>query len=705
MPAGCGGRGEPGLAGAAAPGDFGGRCGADGEACVQRNEEPGVARGAEGAGNGRSAKLIWVRGGTLARALGVSKPTLQRRAQSEQWDVRQVGNRYEYAPPFFVAGSEQAGGEPRVKFTDLTHDEDARRTVLLRETAVLAAQGRKREEVVAELILREPGFAISMRSLQRWEAAYREQGIDGLVDQKRGRCGRKSAISKLSPDELEQFKRRYQAAAMEHRGIAKAAQLASADPTLPAALRSVIHGSHTSKSYVNASVRNALRVSPLAVALEQGPRHGRLQGRWTPGDYGQVAAGDVYCSDDMTSNVMCWCEWPNAQGWKMGQPQVLPIIDVGSLRWLQVRVIMRESGQYTADDIWGLFGDVFESFGMPAQGFVLEGGHWQSQAVVGHRTGLSDDERIGGLKSLGLQVHRSYDPRSKIIEGQFNELQAWMDACPGWVGREQRYDLPEMMKKAIALCRAGKAHPRQFFPHVSQLADHIHTWMGNINQMRSDGVILRGRSPLEKWAEDAPRLSAMPESARWLYRSAMSVVQVTRNGVRVTQGSGRNLVAHYYDATWLVPHQGQKVVAYWNDHNPQADAVILDAATRSFLGVAKWVQPLGRFGATPEQLESEAKRKANAAAYARTELRAIQPEMQRHQMPVQVDAPTADMGERIRSAAARAEVEEQSRRQTASEIRRTEVSVDDVAAALSSGQEEAEQISSEEISRILSDEE
>ena len=54
-----------------------------------------------------------------------------------------------------------------------------------------------------------------------------------------------------------------------------------------------------------------------------------------------------------------------------------------------------------------------------------------------------------------------------------------------------------------------------------------------LNNERNDGKILRGASPWEKWAAEKPEMRAMPESAKWMYRSAYRVIGVTRNGVRV----------------------------------------------------------------------------------------------------------------------------------------------------------------------------
>jgi hypothetical protein len=312
---------------------------------------------------------------------------------------------------------------------------------------------------------------------------------------------------------------------------------------------------------------------------------------------------------------------------------------------------MRDGGQYNAqDDIWGLFGDVFDTFGLPAEGFVLEGGHWQSNVIRGVRTGLDADIRIGGLESLGLRNVRSFDPRSKIIETQFNTFQRFMDRMPGWAGRDQRTQIGEAIKKRMALLRVKNPehHPREWFPHVSQLADQVKLAMENQNHERQDGKLLRGLSPLELWAEHNPQLRSIPDSAKWLYRSAMNVSKVTSNGVRITRGSGPKQVVYFYDnPALLVPRQGQNVIVHWNDGNPEADACLRDARTRAFIGMAKYVKPLDRFNAKDEELSAEARRKQAALHYARTEMRAIQPELVRETVPMSVDVAVLDIGARL----------------------------------------------------------
>jgi hypothetical protein len=445
------------------------------------------------------------------------------------------------------------------------------------------------------------------------------------------------------------------------RSVAAAARELAAHPNLPAALRSQLHDAHVSKSYVTPSIRSALRPSPLTGALAQGPKAARLSSRFTPRDYSDLRAGDVFTADDMTSNVICWTEWPNARGFILGQPQILPVLDVRSLRALNVRVIMREGGQYSGDDCWGLFGDVFDTFGLPGA-VLLEFGHWQSKRMKGHATDILAEDRIGGLASLGIELYPSFDPRSKgMIEGWFNIFQRHCDSFPGYAGRDQRTQCPESVKRSLQLIKAGE-HPSSHFPHVKQFADHVQTVMENLNHERQDGQILRGNSPLEQWAADAPRLGVFPDESKWLYRSAISVTTVTRNGVRVTQNSGRKMQVHYFDnPELLVPLQGQKVVVFWNDHNPDADACIclpLKGGRYKFHGLAKRVQPLRAFSASKEELTAEAERKKAAMHYARTELRSIQPELQRNPILVRSDATTHQVATEIREASVRQEEKE-----------------------------------------------
>ena len=646
----------------------------------------------------------------LGVALGITKPSVHQRALRQGWPWRKAGNRFEYQPPAEIAALCPQTPDPirQTQIPYASQNAPMRAKTLLRAHAVDLANAHGDIHALRTMRAESPAFGISLRSLTRWKIKARAHGLDALGDQKRGRSGAKPISNLLSAALLQ----RGRALAHEQGSAARAVRVLAADPRLSGAARAHLHDGHATKSYVAPSLKRALAIAPLTASLLQGPRAARLAGRFTPGDYSDLKAGDVFTSDDMTSNVLCWVEWPNAAGFRVGQAQILPVMDVRTLRWLNVRVIMRDGGQYSADDIWGLFGDTFDQFGLPANGFLLEGGHWQSNRVRGHKTELLDDDRIGGLESLGLKVWRSYDPRSKgMLEGAFNQLQFAMDAFPGYAGRDQRQQLPEAVKKQLALCdpnlkRGPSHHPREFFPHISQLADHVQATMEKFNHERQEGQILRGESPLELWAAHAPQLTAIPESAKWLYRSAMSLVQVTRNGVRVTQGSGAKQQVYYYDAPELLTsRQGMKVAVYWNDHNPDADAAIVLNGT--FIGMAKRVQALNRFTATDSELAAEAQRKAAGLHFARTEMRALQPELARnHKNLIPVDTGANRIGEEIAAAADRAGEQDRTRASNARRVRATELTDEDRQAAVSNQRSAVseDQFSADEVSALFASE-
>ena len=659
----------------------------------------------------------------IATSLGVSKKTIHRRAVEEGWPVVQSRNRFMYDPPADVAqhcipdlmddvlsapSDPSSSPSPApVRLTDI-HDPTQSERVRWREAAVLeylrtrsnSGAERALAGAVAKSLTDHPGMSISVRSLRRWAAAYEALGIDGLVEQKLGRSGRKGVAV---PDDI---RRRGQALVVGHGSVARAARQLALDPDLPREMREHMHEGHASKSHVTGSIRQALRVAPLTKARIQGPRAADLAGRFTPLDWSNVEPNEVWCSDDMTSNVIAWVETPHAPGYRLGQPQILPILDCGTLRWLTVHVILRESGQYTGDDIFGLFGDTFDRFGLPRH-MILEGGHWQSKGVIGHRTGISDEDRIGGLASLGVNVIRSHSPRNKPIEMMFNQLQYSTDNCIGFVGRAQRTDLPEAVKKQIALVKSGRHHPKEFFLHVSQLADHYQQVMGNLNHERQDGQMLRGQSPLEAWAATAPAARLVPDSAKWMYRSAICVAKVTRNGVRVTLGSGAAMMVYYYDAPeLLIPLQGRKVITYWNHSNPDADAVICDSQTRKYLGIAKRVKDMARFNPEPADVEAEKARKKAANLYVRTEQRAIQEHLQRNATPLPFTGveTASEAGQAIAQAVAAAEARQDDQRSTAREINRAARSTtrEDLAAAFATdAPNRNEQFSAEEIAALL----
>lgn len=664
----------------------------------------------------------------IARACTAVKRTVQRMAIAENWPRKQDGNKFLFAPPAHIAAiivgtpgiKRKATPSPDVTFAHIANDKQQAEITLLREQAVkrlnanVSLLGKEIAlcQVSQQFAEAHPLFRISVRSLRRWQQAYAEFGLDGLVEQKRGKVGAKPFAADLNEDQLLQLR----ADSVEH-GIkgrlntARAFRNLVSNPTLEGPARAWAHGAHSSKSYVPPSVREAARVPALATRLiQQGPKAAKLDGPYTECSYDSIRAGEAFTADDMTCNVYVWCEWPNEDGFLLIRPQLLAVMDIRSRAWLNFRVVMRPKGQYNKDDVWGTIGDTLDTHGL-FKIAVLEGGTWQSDVIIGQRTNIDDETRFGGLRSLGVKVIHTRSPRGKIIEGAFNTLQHAMDNVKGYAGRMEMKDCPEITKSNLALVRAGHVHPRAHFMHVNEFSNHIAGVMQALNNERADGKMNRGEAPSDMWADAAER-TPIPDDYKWLYRSSFRIVEVTRNGCRITTGSGKYQSSYTYANEQLEQHRGRRVVCFWNEHDPDTDAVIYtlrNGRQDKMICVASRVQLVDRFGATDDQMRAEATRKKLSQQLAVAESRKLAPFLQRRQSTggASVPASHSDISQQIARARAASDAKNaakaRSRRDVAAAGR--DLTPEDVSSALSANSQlpsaESERFSADEISNIF----
>lgn len=628
----------------------------------------------------------WLIARDIARATGHQKKQIHRLATREKWPSRQHRNRLEYQPPPHIAEivlqtplspdcAEPRA--PRVKFADLHHSDTQREITLWREETVRLYQnnGHLGIETALQLVCNSmkqkyPLFNVSPSSIRRWTHAYKAHGLDGLVEQKRGAVGQKpfardldqSDILRLTAHAVE-YGSAPKGKASGRTNIARAYRDLVSDPTVNGPARQWLHGEAASKSYVPPSVRAAVQasVSPLATTLIQiGPKAAKLDGPYTECSYENLPAGRAWTADDMTANVYVWCEFPNERGFLIGRPQILALADISAMLWQCFRGVMRPKGQYCKDDVWGLIGDKMDQYGVhvgpdgkPDEIAVLEGGTWQSNVVIGTKTSVDDETRFGGLRALGVKVIHTRTPRGKIIETMFNSLQHAADNCRGYCGRDERKDCPESVKRQLYEVNQGQAHPSKYFMNLFEYNEHLQNVMRNLNTERNDGKILRGMCPVDKWAQDtAPRrvpsprgegqgegelvpvFKAFPDTSKWMYRSSYRVIGVTRNGVRITVGSGKHMVAYTYNnPEKLEPFRNRgRVLVWWNDSDPDTDAVVYTVKSGrpdKFICVAPRVNTLDRFGASAEEMEREGARKKLAHNLAVTQGKSLAPYLQR----------------------------------------------------------------------------
>jgi len=144
-----------------------------------------------------------------------------------------------------------------------------------------------------------------------------------------------------------------------------------------------------------------------------------------------------------------------------------------------------------------------------------------------------------------------------------------------------------------------------------------------------------------------------------MYRASYRVLGVTRNGVRISVGSGKYQTNYTYsNPEALEIHRGRRVVAFWNDYDPDTDAVIYtlrNGQPDKFICVASRVQDIPRLGASQDQLSAEAARKKLHMQHARTQRESLAPFLQRKERVIAPEAMargglTTEVGRRIEAA-------------------------------------------------------
>jgi hypothetical protein len=627
----------------------------------------------------------------------VNKKTVQRTAEREQWPSRFDGYKWLFVPPARIADAIIAAPKtepdvpaPEVKFSDLTHSDTAREKVLLREQAVLLFRSCKQfgvevalQTAVAEAKLRWPALKLNnINSLRAWDKKYTLFGIDGLVEQKRGRVGRKAFAEDLTRGQILQVA----ADAIGHgnwkknkiRGrmnFGKAVENLVANPTITGDARRWLHGNYARKNYIAPSVKKrALEfAAPLAAGyLQRGPKSTRLEGPWTERDYSDNSAAHVITADDMTANCYVWCEWSNERGFVLLRPQILAVMHVGSLSWLNARAIINarklKDGQttgtatYSTLDAFATLGDTLDQtgifldeYGQPDMTFLLEGGAWQGKDIIGHRILPDAEQRFGGLRSLGknVKIIHTRGPRGKgMIEQGFNQLQYEADNVRGYCGRNEMLDCPEDTKKNLALVKSG-AHPSQFFLHITDYRKHLENAMHNLNLTRSDGKICGGMTPLEKFQSLQLKTMVLPDKLKYFYRSAYAVEKITANGFGITRTVCGRKERFQYDHPALANFQGARVAGFWDENYPDADAVlytIRNGGPDELICVAPRSTSPSAFGANAEELASESTRKSLKMSLIISQAKAIAPLMQRKFNTVVTTQKNAEVAEQIHAA-------------------------------------------------------
>lgn len=324
------------------------------------------------------------------------------------------------------------------------------------------------------------------------------------------------------------------------------------------------------KSRVPHAVRRSVGADLVQlVQRNQGPRASRLAGAWTERDWDGVAAGDWWVGDDLTPPVYFWDETQaNPQPMR---GQLLMLSDAKTdyvLGW-----VLLSSKAYNARAIRSLITRCHDEHGLPRAGFLFENGIWKNAKIL---TGQADDadavtfdETEVGLGEFGCRFQHATTPGQKTIERVFGQLQNRMENVPGYCGRDERRDCPEVTRRHLLEAQSGKVHPSKYFLEKKAWMEVLAGLVAahNAEAKGSRAKRIPGQSPAQVYtARETADVTHLGERARYLLASHRVPVKVTKQGIKLRPSLGGGLYRNEHTG----PLIGQTVLAWVDVDAPEA---------------------------------------------------------------------------------------------------------------------------------------
>jgi len=308
-----------------------------------------------------------------------------------------------------------------------------------------------------------------------------------------------------------------------------------------------------------------------------GPRHVVLKGPYISRDpnhpAGKLHSGDWDQSDDLTFINVMWDILPNGELY-VGQPQLLLWVDERS--WLPLGFVLIPDRHYNSFDIRNSWTRKCDEHGLPRKGLYLEGGFWQTaRAWVGVKDEVAWSDTEQGIRRLGVRIEHARQPKGKIIERIFGKLQNYLQAEPGYVGRNALTDRYEEVQKQLRLVKSGTAKPGDF-GWLSK--DEWHFRLGELLTIYSnepgEGKYLDGLTPKQAYETHfSTPLARIPDECRYLLACNKfsgpdgKGIQITSNGLCFRF---RSRVYRYKDERLTnMRLAGKAAIAWFNPENPE----------------------------------------------------------------------------------------------------------------------------------------
>jgi hypothetical protein len=325
-------------------------------------------------------------------------------------------------------------------------------------------------------------------------------------------------------------------------------------------------GQAVNKSHVPASVMES--VAPeveILTVMHRGPRaFDSIKGHVTR-SYDGISSLQCISGDDFTLNTYFYV--PDGNGWfQLTRGQVILFIDFRSLRILGWALEPRKS--YSSLTIRSLCTHVFGEFGVP-EILYFERGLWKSATLLKGKTEPFGFTEISqGLREFGITFIHAIRPRTKAVERVGGLFQDIAEAEPGYCGRDERRDAPELLRKQMAEVEARKVHPSKYFYSLDDWNRRISQLVARYNAEPQQGHILTGLSPEQGFQthmnQNDPPMQ-FNAALRYLLAHDKRLARVTLNGVTIQIGKQK----FNYRGQEIAHLVGREVLAWFDPENPE----------------------------------------------------------------------------------------------------------------------------------------
>jgi len=406
----------------------------------------------------------WLTAAEAAQVLGKSKRTVLLQCQSGRLAARKVSGEWyvspDAAPALRIARGDPAGpviaGDPLASLP-----QRARQTIFDRYgiiKAYLAALAHRDGRTPVRQFLTawvdgfvhlHPGRKLSVQTMYTWLAAYRRQGIAGLID---ARYRNGSRDVSIAPEDWSMIRGLYLSEAKL--SVAYIYEIARAEAAKEG--RSL-----PSLRTVHRWIREKL--DPKIAALGREPK--KFRDRCVPyikRDWSAVGAMEVWVADHRQFDVWVPYRDPDSGTFSFQRPILTAYLDGRS--W-HVTGWAIEFGQPNGDRVMGAFARAVEAHGLPAALILDNGKDFRNKRFGGGRPKKTKGLKIvdqGAVKplleTLGVDVHWAipYNAKAKVIEPFFGVLARHFDKTFETYCGGKAEDRPERLKGL----RADEYHAR-----------------------------------------------------------------------------------------------------------------------------------------------------------------------------------------------------------------------------------------------------